>query len=151
MLRRVLTFVIDRVWPIAFLNTARQVRPHETPSEGVAMPPCIMNGSWLFGQLERAGFGVNVEVRPFITYTSAESMDSLVENFMLAKQMFFSGYSELELGRAASILKDELQKVRTFETLEGGVRIGMKAWIGMGWKHPMGLRNYTESVDLRIA
>lgn len=86
-------------------------------------------------QLEDAGFGNNVEVRPFVTYTSARSLDELVENMMLAKQVFFAGYSDEELARAKLLFREELRKLRTFEEeANGGVAIGMKSWIGVGWK-----------------
>jgi hypothetical protein len=94
----------------------------------------LMRGSWLVAQLEGAGFGNNVEIRPFLTYTSARSLDELVENMMLAKQMFFAGYSDDELERAKPLFREELRKMRTFEEIDGRVRIGMKAWIGAGWK-----------------
>ncbi|KAI9731228.1 MAG: hypothetical protein M1834_005421 [Cirrosporium novae-zelandiae] len=124
----------DRVWPNAFLNTARTIRPHELPHNSLGLDIKFMRGSWLMEMLENAGFGNNVEVRPFVTYTSARSLDELVENMMLAKGMFFPGYSDQELQRAKSLLREELQKTRTFEKVDGGVRIGMKAWIGVGWK-----------------
>jgi hypothetical protein len=60
-------------------------------------------------------------------------MDELVENMILAKQMFFAGYSDEELNRAKLIFKEELRTLRTFEVVDGEVRIGMKAWIGVGW------------------
>lgn len=53
---------------------------------------------------------------------------------MMAKQMFFAGYDESELERAKAILKEELRKLRTYEELDGEVRIGMKAWVGIGHK-----------------
>ena len=48
--------------------------------------------------------------------------------------MFFAGYDDEELERAKLMLKEELRKLRTFEEGDDGVRIGMKAWIGVGWK-----------------
>ncbi|KAK5139758.1 hypothetical protein LTR04_003357, partial [Oleoguttula sp. CCFEE 6159] len=56
-----------------------------------------MRGSWLIAQLEETRFGDDVEFRPFSTSTSAANLDELVENMMLAKQMFFAGYSDEEL------------------------------------------------------
>jgi hypothetical protein len=53
---------------------------------------------------------------------------------MLAKGMFFSKFTSEEIEKVKPILKEELQKLRTFEKLEGCVRIGMKAWIGVGRK-----------------
>jgi hypothetical protein len=127
--------IADRVWLSAFSETARTIRPHEEPSSMMKMEPELLKGSWLLKQLEDGGFGNNAEVRPFATSVSATSLDGLVENMMLAAPMLFGGYSEAELSQAKPILKEELTKLRTFEELEGGaVRIGMKAWIGVGWK-----------------
>lgn len=99
----------------------------------MAMSPERLRGSWLLSVLEESGFGNNVELRPCTTSVSADGLDELVENMMLAKQMFFAGYSDEELEKAKPIFKDELHKLRTFEEVDGGVRIGMKAWIGFGW------------------
>jgi hypothetical protein len=93
-----------------------------------------MSASWLASQFEAGGFNNNIEIRPCVTYTEARDLDELVENMMLAKGMFFSGYSIDELESVKILFKDELQKLRTYEKFEGGVRIGMKAWIGVGWK-----------------
>ncbi len=95
----------------------------------------VLRGSWLATNMENGGFGNNFEVKPFVTYTMAASLDELADNMMLAKQMFFSGFSEKEISSARSVLREELQKLRTFEIFDGGVRIGMKAWIGRGWKN----------------
>lgn len=124
----------DRVWLNAFYNAARAVRSHEEPLKPMALKPELLRASWLAAQLEEGGFGNNVEVRSCVTYTEAGSLDELVENMMLAKQMFFAGYSDEELERVKPIFRGELLKLRTFEQVDGGVRVGMKAWIGVGWK-----------------
>ncbi|PVH82562.1 hypothetical protein DL98DRAFT_653286 [Cadophora sp. DSE1049] len=124
----------DRVWLTAFYNTAMAVRPNEKPQTLMALDPEVLRGSWLAAKLENGGFGNNIEVKPCVTYTMASSLDELVDNMMLAKQMFFSGYSEEELSLAQIVFREELQKLRTFEVFDGEVRIGMKAWIGKGWK-----------------
>lgn len=124
----------DRVWLTAFYNTASIIRPNEKPQTLMALDPQVLRGSWLATTLEDGGFANNIEVKPCVTYTMASSLDELTDNMMLAKQMFFSGYSEEELFLARNVLRDELQKLRTFEVFDGGVRIGMKAWIGRGWK-----------------
>lgn len=90
----------------------------------MAINPEFMRGSWLVVQLEDAGFGNNVELRPCLTYTSAGSLDELVENMMLAKQMFFAGYSDEELERAEGVFREELRKLRTFEEWSGGRELG---------------------------
>lgn len=100
----------------------------------MALPPEILRASWLIRQLEEGGFGNNVEVRPCVTYTMAKSLDELTENMMLARGMFFSRFTKEEIERVKPILKEELQKLRMFEMVEEGVRIGMKAWIGIGRK-----------------
>jgi hypothetical protein len=118
----------------AFYNTAREVRPNETPDSFMALTPEILRASWLIQQLEEGGFGNNVEIKPCVTYTIATSLDEMTENMMLARQMFFSKFTAEEIEMAKHRLKEELQRLRTFEKFEGGVRIGMKAWIGIGRK-----------------
>ncbi|KUJ19165.1 S-adenosyl-L-methionine-dependent methyltransferase [Mollisia scopiformis] len=124
----------DRVWLNAFYNTARAIRPNEEPQKLMALMPEMMKASWLAAQLEDGRFGNNIEVKPCVTYTEAGSLDELVNNMLLAKQMFFSGFSDGEMENVKGIFKEELKKLRTFEEVEGGVRIEMKAWIGIGWK-----------------
>jgi hypothetical protein len=78
-----------------------------------------------------------VEIKPCVTYTMATSLDVMTENMMLARQMFFSRFTKEGTEIVKPILREELQKVRTFESFEGGVgrvRIEMKAWIGTGKK-----------------
>jgi hypothetical protein len=118
----------------AFYNAARAVRPNETPDSFMALPSKILRASWLIQQLEEGGFGNNVEVKPCVTYTIAANLDEMTENMMLAKGMFFSEFTSEEIEKVKPILKEELQNLRTFEGFEGGVRIGMKAWIGVGRK-----------------
>jgi hypothetical protein len=64
----------------------------------------------------------------------AASLDELVENMMLARQMFFAKFTDAEIKKVKPIFKDKLRKLRTFEKFDGGVRIGMKAWVGIGRK-----------------
>ena len=118
----------------AFYNAARAVRPNETPDSFMALPSKILRASWLIQQLEEGGFGNNVEVKPCVTYTIAANLEEMTENMMLARGMFFSKFTSEEIEKVKPILKEELQKLRTFEKFEGGVRIGMKAWIGVGRK-----------------
>ncbi|KAK0122030.1 hypothetical protein ONS95_010295 [Cadophora gregata] len=124
----------DRVWLTAFYNTALWVRPNEKPQTLMALEPDVLRGSWLATKLEDGGFGNNIEVKLCATYTMASSLDELADNMMLAKQMFFSDYSEKELSLASTVFREELQKLRTFEVFDSGVRIRMKAWVGKGWK-----------------
>jgi hypothetical protein len=60
----------------------------------MALRPQELWASWLAAQREAGGFGNSIGIRPSVTYTVAASVDELVENMMLAKQMFFAGYSE---------------------------------------------------------
>ena len=78
----------------------------------------VLRGSWLATNMENGGFGNNFEVKPFVNYTMAASLDELADNMMLAKQMFFSGFSEKEISSARSVLREELQKLRTFEIFD---------------------------------
>lgn len=84
--------------------------------------------------LEDGGFGNNVEVRPYMSYMTAKTLDEMMENMMTGGHACFRGYSEEPLGKAKNLMKEALRKCRTFEEYEDGVRIGMKAWIGVGWK-----------------
>jgi len=125
----------DRVWPAAFLKTARTIRPHEEPHNATALPREYMSASWLATQLERGGFGNNIGVMPCKTATIAGSLEELTQNAMLAKGMFFPGYSDEELRKAEEILHGELRNCRTYEEVEGiSVGVGMKAFVGVGWK-----------------
>ncbi|MCJ1401713.1 hypothetical protein MMC11_004930 [Xylographa trunciseda] len=115
-----------------------QLRPQVTSQNGMAQDPEVMRGSWLLKQLEDAGFGNNVELRPFLTHTSAASLDELVDNLMLAKPFFFAGCNDEELSKAKALFRVELRKLSTFEERMDGVRIGMRALIGVGWKRDDG-------------
>jgi hypothetical protein len=126
--------LVDLVWLTAFYNAARVIRPHETPDSFMSLKPDLLRASWLIQQLEEGGFGNNVEVKPCVTYTIAASLDELTENMMLAREMFFSKFTNAEIEKLNPILKEELQKLRKFERFDEGVRIGMKAWIGVGRK-----------------
>ncbi|KAE9367870.1 S-adenosyl-L-methionine-dependent methyltransferase, partial [Stipitochalara longipes BDJ] len=124
----------DRVWLSAFHNSALAIRPNETPDSFMTLAPELLRASWLVRQLEEGGFGNNIEVKPCVTYTTATSLEELTGNMMLAKGMFFSRFTEEEIERVEPILREELGRLRTFERWEGGVRVGMKAWIGVGRK-----------------
>ncbi|KAF2097662.1 S-adenosyl-L-methionine-dependent methyltransferase [Rhizodiscina lignyota] len=124
----------DRVWPAAYEETRKEIRPSDTSKSPMAAFKNPPSGSWFMKQLEEGGFNNNVELLPVTTYTSAKDMDELVENMMLAKGMFFPDYSNNELEKAKRVLRDEFAKLRTFEKTQEGVRIGMKAWIGVAWK-----------------
>lgn len=124
----------DRVWLTAFYNTARTIRPDDEPQKLMALKPEMLRAAWLATQLEEGGFGNNVEIRSCVTYTEAGSLEELVDNMLLAKQMFFTGFSEEEMERVRPVFEAEIRKLRTFEEIDGCVRIGMKAWIGVGRK-----------------
>jgi hypothetical protein len=94
----------------------------------------LMRASWLIPQLEEGGFRNNVAVRPCATYTMAPSLDELVENMLLASQMFFPGFTDEEIEKVKPVFRQELQKLRTFEKFDRGVRIGMKVSVGIGRK-----------------
>ena len=96
---------LDRVWLTAFYNAAKAIRPTETPSSLIALSPELMRASWLIQQLEEGGFGNNVAVRPCATYTMAPNLDELVENMMLAKQMFFTGITDEKIEKVKLIFR----------------------------------------------
>jgi hypothetical protein len=110
------------------------MRPNEEP-QGWKIPDDWFRGSWLLRQLEDAGFGHRVEVRSVPTHVDAADLDELVENFLFLKEMYFKGYSEVEIAKVKGLLKEEVRKLKAFEELEGGgVKVGMVAWVGFAWK-----------------
>ena len=86
------------------------------------------------GQLEDAGFGNAVQVKSVDSAITAGSLDELVANMMLFKDMFYKGYTDEEIRKATAVLKEEVRKLPAFEETEGSVRIKMVAWIGVAWK-----------------
>jgi hypothetical protein len=54
---------------------------------------------------------------------------------LFLKEMYFKGYSEVEIAKVKGLLKEEVRKLKAFEELEGGgVKVGMVAWVGFAWK-----------------
>lgn len=125
---------LDRVWPAAFIETKQTCRPNEPARNPLDLQAWMLTGSWLMKNLEDGGFGNNVEVRPYMTFTTAKDLDELTDNMMFASQAYFQKYSEEEMVKARAVMREALRKCRTFVEDEDGVRIGMKAWIGVGWK-----------------
>lgn len=82
-------------------------------------------------QLEDGGFGTKIEGRTFLTSTNGASLDELVENMMLAKQLFSLRYSDEELERAKTVFREKLRELRTYEEGRGGVvsggRLGLRS------------------------
>jgi hypothetical protein len=83
--------------------------------------------------LSSAGFG-KVEVKSVVGRMEAGSLDELVGNMMLGKDMFFKGYSDEELEMLPGILKTEVRGLEAFDEGAWGVGIKMVAWVGMAWK-----------------
>lgn len=113
--------------------TARAIRPSETPFTW-DVPGDWTRGFFLTQQLEDAGFGHHVSVKSVDTRIEAGSLDELVENMLLFKDMFYKGYTEEEKARLHETLKGELRKLETFVEGEGSAAVGMVAWVGVGWK-----------------
>ena len=109
------------------------IRPNETPYSWKDVKGRD-SGSFLMKQLEDAGFTPRVEVRSVTGTVSATSLDELVSNMMLPKDMFWKGYSEEEIKKAEPVLKEQIKGLATYRETEGGVEIGTVAWIGIGWK-----------------
>ena len=123
----------DRVWPAAFERVARKVKPCQEPVNRTKLESKFLSGAWLLGELERV-FGRSVEVRCVETWTEAGSLAELAGNMMLAKNMFFASFGNEEMERASGELERELGALKSFWEWDGGVRVGMKAWVGKGWK-----------------
>lgn len=65
---------------------------------------------------------------------AAGSLDELVSNMLLFKDMFYKGYTDEEMARLSEALKEELRKLPHFEENKESARVNMLAWIGMAWK-----------------
>lgn len=85
-------------------------------------------------QLEDAGFGHSVQVKSVDTRIEAASVDELVANMLLFKDMFYKGYKDDEVARLPGILTEEVRKLPHFEESDGSARVNMVAWVGMAWK-----------------
>lgn len=127
------TKIPERNFTNALVAAQLHVRPSVVPYNW-PIPDEWTQGWWLFKQLEEAGLGGHVEVRPFKTYGEASSMEEKVGNMMLFKDLFFAGYTEEELARVPAVLAEELRKLPGFEEKEGWVGMSREAWIGIGWK-----------------
>jgi hypothetical protein len=128
-----LTLLTERNFPAAMEATASTVRPDEKPYTW-DVPGDWSRGSWLMRQLEDAGFGHAVQVKSVDTKIQASSLEELVDNMLLFKDMFYKGYTDGEVARLPGILKEEVRKLPDFVEGEGFAAINMVAWIGIAWK-----------------
>lgn len=64
----------------------------------------------------------------------AENLDQMVENLLHLKGMFYKGYTEEEVARLPSVLKEEVKKLTAFEETEKDVGIKMVAWVAYASK-----------------
>lgn len=85
-------------------------------------------------QFENAGFKNHVSVKPVPDRMEAGSVEEMVENLMLGKDMFCKGYSEQEVEGLRSVLGGEIEKLEAFERTEWDVGIAMEAWVAVAWK-----------------
>lgn len=113
--------------------TALAVRPDEKPFSW-DVPGDWTRGFWLMKQLEDAGFGNKVELKSVASRVEAGSVEELVGNMMLFKDMFYKGYSEEELARLPALMNEEIRKLPDFVEGPGVVAINMVAWVGTAWK-----------------
>ena len=85
-------------------------------------------------QFESTDFKHNVSVKPVPGRMEAGSLDEMVANLMLGKDMFFKDYSEEELRKVTEILGEEVEKLEAFERTETDVGVGMVAWAAVAMK-----------------
>jgi len=64
----------------------------------------------------------------------ASSLEELVSNMMLFKDMFLKGYTDEEIASMPAILGEEIRSLESYEEAVGHVQIKMKAWVGTAWK-----------------
>ncbi|KAL3423371.1 methyltransferase type 11 [Phlyctema vagabunda] len=122
-----------RNFTTAFEQTSLRIRPDSEPFSWGA-DPAWETDYFLMNALAQAGFGEKVSVREIQSAAEAPSLDELVDNMLLFKDMFFKDYNEEEKSMLPSILKDELRKLDKFSEKEGRAAVEMTAWMGMAWK-----------------
>ena len=112
---------------------ARAIRPEERPFTW-DVPGDWDRGFGLMKQLEDAGFANKVEVKSVPSKIEAGSLDELVGNLLLFRDMYYKGYSEEEIARLPAILSKEIRKLPDFEERPGFAGVNMVAWVGTAWK-----------------
>ena len=128
-----LTPSAERNFPPAMEAAAVTIRPNEKPYTW-DIPGDWGRGSWLMRQLEDAGFGHAVQVRSVDSRIQAGSLEELVDNMLLFKDMFYKGYTDEEVARLPEILEEEVRKLPNFVEEAGFAAVNMVAWVGMAWK-----------------
>jgi hypothetical protein len=123
----------ERNFTEAMEAAARIVRPEEKPFSW-DLPDERSKGWWLMQRLEEAGFGNKVSVKSHVGRMEAGSVEELVGNIMLFKDMFYKDYSEEEIVKLETAMIDEVPKLETFHRWDNGVGIRMVAWVGFAWK-----------------
>ncbi|RDW88604.1 hypothetical protein BP6252_00636 [Coleophoma cylindrospora] len=129
----VVTTWYQRNFDAAFLATSKTIRPDAEPFTW-SQHPSWETGWYLVQKLEEAGFGNKVMLKSVTTAAEAPTLDELVDNMLLFKDMFFKGYSEEEQQRLPGVLKEELAKLEAFEETEEKAQVGMIAWVAYAWK-----------------
>lgn len=84
--------------------------------------------------LDEGGFDANVDIKLVEGGMQAGSLDELVENLMLFKDMFFKDYNEEEVKRMPEVIRKEVSSSAAYHENEAGVGVKMIAWIGIAVK-----------------
>lgn len=84
--------------------------------------------------LDEGGFDAQVEVKLVKGGMQAETLDQLVENMMLFKDMFFKSYSDEEVKRLPEVIRKEISASPGYDENDDGVKVEMIAWVGIAVK-----------------
>ena len=84
--------------------------------------------------LDEGGFDAKVDIKLVEGVMQTASLDELVENLMLFKDMFFKDYNEEEVKRLPEVIRKEISSSPGYYEHENGVGIKMIAWIGIAVK-----------------
>jgi len=95
-----------------------------------------MSSSFITKLLVSGGFEEHkVAVRRSNMHMTADSLDDLVNNLMIAKVVLVPDYTDEELELCVPILKKEVLKMKEYQDFGDHVELrGMKAWIASAWK-----------------
>ena len=126
----------EYIYTTPFLATQKFMRPNSTPHLGLPIDGPRITSSFVTKLLFAGGFEEHkVAVKSSNMHMTADSLDDLVDNLMIAKVVLAPDYTDEELKVFVPFLKREVLKLEGFKDFGDHVELhGMKAWIASAWK-----------------
>jgi hypothetical protein len=102
----------EYVYTTSFLATQEFMRPNSTPHFGLPIDGPRITSSFVTKRLVAGGFEAHkVAVKRLNMHMTADSLDGLVDNLMVAKVVLVPDYADEELKVFVPILKREVAQV----------------------------------------